>query len=276
MLKIEKLTKRFKKKEVLHGIDLELSAGAYGLLGENGAGKSTLMRSVLGLYTDYTGHISFDGKKYNSKKIATGYLPQHFNGLEELRVNELLKYFADVKKVPKKEIKGEIERVLELVNLSDRKNSKVGTLSGGMKQRIGIAQTLLGNPEILIYDEPTTGLDPKERIRFGNIVEDEKINKIVLISTHIVSDIECLCDKIIVMKAGNILGVYTPLELAQLADGFVYEISEDDYQKNKQDVILIRKSFCNNEFKIRVLSENKISDNCVESTVEDGYLWISK
>lgn len=276
MLQINKLTKKFKKKEVLHGIELELDTGVYGLLGENGAGKSTLMRCIMGIYGDYSGEISYEGKEICNEKIGIGYLPQHFNGLEELKVSELLKYFADAKKIFKKDIDAEINQVLELVNLTERKNSKVRTLSGGMKQRVGIAQTLLGNPKLLVYDEPTTGLDPKERIRFENIIEEKKIEKVILISTHIVSDIECLCDKIIVMKEGKVLGVYTPLELAACADGKVYEISEDEYESNKSHTIFIRKTLCDNKFKMRVLSENIMSGKSMEPTVEDGYLWVSR
>ena len=276
MFQINNLTKKFKKKEVLHDIELELGTGVYGLLGENGAGKSTLIRCILGLYGDYSGEISYEGKKICNEKIGIGYLPQHFNGLEELKVSELLKYFADAKKIPKRDINTEINRVLELVNLAERKNCKVRALSGGMKQRVGIAQTLLGNPNLLVYDEPTTGLDPKERIRFENIIEEIKREKVILISTHIVSDIECLCDKIIVMKEGNVLGVYTPLELASCAEGKVYEISEDECESDKGNTILIRKSLCDNKFKIRILSENKIPGKSVEPTVEDGYLWVSR
>lgn len=276
MFQINNLTKKFKKKEVLHDIELELETGVYGLLGENGAGKSTLIRCILGLYADYSGEIFYEGKKICNEKIGIGYLPQHFNGLEELKVSELLKYFADAKKIPKRDINTEINRVLELVNLAERKNCKVRALSGGMKQRVGIAQTLLGNSNLLVYDEPTTGLDPKERIRFENIIEEIKREKVILISTHIVSDIECLCDKIIVMKEGNVLGVYTPLELASCAEGKVYEISEDEYESDKGNTILIRKSLCDNKFKIRILSENKIPGKSVEPTVEDGYLWVSR
>ncbi|MCR5203001.1 MAG: ATP-binding cassette domain-containing protein [Lachnospiraceae bacterium] len=274
MLRIKGLTKKFRKKEVLHGINLELGKGVYGLLGENGAGKSTLMRTILGLYSEYSGEIMFDGDSLTNDQI--GYLPQYFNGLEELKVKELLKYFADIKKISSKRVDEEIERTLKMVNLIERKNSKVKNLSGGMKQRVGIAQTLLGNPEILIYDEPTVGLDPKERIRFGNIIEEEKNNKIILISTHIVSDIECLCDKIIIMKEGHILGVYTPVELAMQAEGHVYEMTEENYNKIKNQSILVRKYLDEKEFRIRVISENMGLSGHVAPTVEDGYLWISR
>lgn len=274
MLRVNNVSKKFKKKEVLHGIDFVLGNGVYGLLGENGAGKSTLMRCILGLYTDYTGKISYNNV-YAFNKEKVGYLPQHFNGLEELKVGELLNYFADIKKIPKKSINDEIDRVLDKVNLSDRKDSKVRDLSGGMKQRIGIAQTLIGTPEIIVYDEPTIGLDPKERIRFENIIEEEKSNKTILISTHIVSDIEYLCDEIIVMKEGELIGIYKPLELAKCADGKVYEITEEEYKKSGE-VILIRKYLADDRFMVRVMSDGIIQGKSIKATVEDGYLWVSK
>ena len=275
MLRVNNLSKKFKKKEVLHDIDFELGYGVYGLLGENGAGKSTLMRCILGLYTDYTGKISYDNV-YAFNKEKVGYLPQHFNGLEELKVGELLNYFADIKKIPKKSINDEIDRVLDKVNLSDRKDSKVRDLSGGMKQRIGIAQTLIGDPDMIVYDEPTTGLDPKERIRFENIIEEEKTSKTILISTHIVSDIEYLCDEIIVMKEGELIGIYKPLELAKCADEKVYEITEEEYKNKSNEVILIRKYLANDKFMVRVMSDGIIQGRPLKATVEDGYLWVSK
>lgn len=275
MLRVNNLSKKFKKKEVLHDIDFELGYGVYGLLGENGAGKSTLMRCILGLYTDYTGKISYDNV-YAFNKEKVGYLPQHFNGLEELKVGELLNYFADIKKIPKKATNDEIDRVLDKVNLLDRKDSKVRDLSGGMKQRIGIAQTLIGDPDMIVYDEPTTGLDPKERIRFENIIEEEKTSKTILISTHIVSDIEYLCDEIIVMKEGELIGIYKPLELAKCADEKVYEITEEEYKNKSNEVILIRKYLANDKFMVRVMSDGIIQGRPLKATVEDGYLWVSK
>ncbi len=275
MLRVNNLSKKFKNKDALHAIDFELEQGVYGLLGENGAGKSTLMRCILGLYTDYTGEISYNNS-YDFRKERIGYLPQHFNGLEELKVRELLKYFADIKKIPSKAANDEIDYVLDKVNLLDRKNSKIRDLSGGMRQRIGIAQTLLGNPKIIVYDEPTIGLDPKERIRFENIIEEEKTNKTILVSTHIVSDIEYLCDEIIVMKEGKLIGIYKPMELAKCADGKVYEVTEEEYKDKSNEVILIRKYLSNDKFMVRVMSDGKIQGRALKSTVEDGYLWVSK
>ena len=280
MLKIENLCKSFRKKDVLHSIDLELEDGVYGLLGENGAGKTTFMRCIANLYSGYKGEISLiedDGKKNKKFQDSIGYLPQSFDGLGELKVEEFLGYFADMKGLKKDTVDSEIERVLESVNLLDKRNIKVASLSGGMRRRVGIAQTLLGNPKIIMFDEPTTGLDPVERIRFQNIIADNKRNEnITIISTHIVSDIEYLSDKIIVMKEGYVLGVFSPVELAMKADGKVYELTEEEYAQNTNDVMLVKISQNVNERTIRVMSDKEINGKQVKATVEDGYLWISR
>ena len=280
MLKIENLCKSFRKKAVLHSIDLELEDGVYGLLGENGAGKTTFMRCIANLYSGYKGEISLiedDGKKNKKFQDSIGYLPQSFDGLGELKVEEFLGYFADMKGLKKDTVNSEIERVLESVNLLDKRNIKVASLSGGMRRRVGIAQTLLGNPKIIMFDEPTTGLDPVERIRFQNIIADNKRNEnITIISTHIVSDIEYLSDKIIVMKEGYVLGVFSPVELAMKADGKVYELTEEEYAQNTNDVMLVKISQNVNERTIRVMSDKEINGKQVKATVEDGYLWISR
>ena len=252
----------------------------YGLLGENGAGKTTFMRCIANLYSGYKGEISLiedDGKKNKKFQDSIGYLPQSFDGLGELKVEEFLGYFADMKGLKKDTVDSEIERVLESVNLLDKRNIKVASLSGGMRRRVGIAQTLLGNPKIIMFDEPTTGLDPVERIRFQNIIADNKRNEnITIISTHIVSDIEYLSDKIIVMKEGYVLGVFSPVELAMKADGKVYELTEEEYAQNTNDVMLVKISQNVNERTIRVMSDKEINGKQVKATVEDGYLWISR
>ena len=280
MLEVQNVSKKFKKQEVLHGIDMKLDNAVYGLLGENGAGKTTLMRCIAGLYQNYSGKITWKNnngeieKKYYEK---IGYLPQTFEGLGELKVEEFLKYFCAMKKIDKKLEKTEIERVLESVNLLEHKKKKVASLSGGMRRRLGIAQTMLGNPKLIMFDEPTTGLDPKERLRFQNIIAENKKNEnVTIISTHLVSDIEYLSDKIIVMKEGTLLGVFTPLELAKEADGKIYELSEEEYENVKEDVLLIKISQNVNARKIRVMTDQPMDYEKVEATVEDGYLWISR
>lgn len=280
MLEVQNVSKKFKKQEVLHGIDMKLDNAVYGLLGENGAGKTTLMRCIAGLYQNYSGKITWKNKNGEIEKKyyeKIGYLPQTFEGLGELKVEEFLKYFCAMKKIDKKLEKTEIERVLESVNLLEHKKKKVASLSGGMRRRLGIAQTMLGNPKLIMFDEPTTGLDPKERLRFQNIIAENKKNEnVTIISTHLVSDIEYLSDKIIVMKEGTLLGVFTPLELAKEADGKIYELSEEEYENVKEDVLLIKISQNVNARKIRVMTDQPMDYEKVEATVEDGYLWISR
>lgn len=279
MLKITNLTKKFKGKVALNDINIELNNCVYGMLGENGAGKTTLMRCISRLYDYDSGKIILtqDGKIEKNIGRKIGYLPQSFEGLGELKVQEFMKFFADLKKINKNKIQEEISNCLESVNLGDMKKIKVGNLSGGMRRRLGIAQAMLGNPKLIMFDEPTTGLDPKERIRFQNVIEENR-NKdaIIIISTHIVSDIEALSDKIIVMKEGEVLGIYTPKELAGKAEGKVYELSEAEYDKVRKKVILIKISQEVSERKVRVLSEEMLPYKKVDSNVEDGYLWISK
>lgn len=280
MLKIENLGMNFKMKQVLHDINLELENGVYGLLGENGAGKTTLMRCIANLYSKYKGDISLidnHGNEIKNYQDLIGYLPQNFDGLGELVVEEFVEYFANMKGIKKKTIDAEVEKVLEYVNLVDKRKCKVASLSGGMRRRLGIAQTLLGTPRIIMYDEPTTGLDPVERIRFQNIIaENKKKENVTIISTHIVSDIEYLSDKIIVMKEGYALGVFTPVELAKMAENKVYELTETEYEANKNDVMLVKISQNVNKRMVRVMTEKHINGKMVDATVEDGYLWISR
>lgn len=285
MLIIKELSKSFRRKEVLHSVDLTLGNGIYGLLGENGAGKTTLLRCIAGLYNHYHGSVFLADQAGNNTGMhydKIGYLPQEFGGLGDLRVKEFLRYFADMKGLDKKSVDGEIDRVLESVNLTEKRKDRVMKLSGGMRRRLGIAQTLLGSPEVIIYDEPTTGLDPKERLRFQNIIEENRMSEVtVIISTHIVSDIECLCDEIVVMKEGNVLGKYTPSQLAEEAEGKVYEITEEEYEKYKDRVMLVKKIQNAGVRKWRVISEEHFEDKIfeekkVDATVEDGYLWVSR
>lgn len=199
MLTIDHVYKKFGKREVLSDVCLQLEPGCYGLLGPNGAGKTTLLRMILNLYPVKKGDIHF------GSAAAIGYLPQKFGAFRELKVSDILYYFAELKKLPKEKQEDEIDRVLRLVNLSDRKQDRMSSLSGGMLRRVGIAQAILGDPDILIFDEPTAGLDPEERVRFKKLVRQIAGEKIILISTHIVEDVESLCSRVIIMNRGRIL-----------------------------------------------------------------------
>lgn len=208
MIVLNDVTKKFKKREALKHVSLSFDKGCYGLLGPNGAGKTTLLRCILKLYHINSGTISI-----NDSNSEIGYLPQKFGLFRELKVYDMLLYFAVMKKIPKNQYNAEIERVLTLVNLEDRSQERVSRLSGGMIRRLGIAQAILGNPSILFFDEPTAGLDPEERMRFKELIGDIAKNKIILISTHIVGDVEALCDRIIIMDKGSVLTNETMEEL---------------------------------------------------------------
>lgn len=222
MIEVRNLTKKFWKKEVLHDVSMKLDKGVYGLLGENGAGKTTLLRCLAGLYRINKGQIlcnEADIRTIKNYPETIGYLPQKFEGISELTVSECLSYFAYLKNMKGKEkIDMEIDKVLDMVNLSENKNKKIKNLSGGMLRRVGIAQAVLKEPEMLLMDEPTVGLDPEERIRFKNMIGNYDKKRIVIVSTHIVEDIEAICDKIIVMHKGNVLGVFRVEEIKNKAE----------------------------------------------------------
>ncbi|MBP3615793.1 MAG: ATP-binding cassette domain-containing protein [Alphaproteobacteria bacterium] len=199
MIELAHVTKKYGKKTVLDDVSLTLEKGCYGLLGPNGAGKTTLIQSTLGIIRINKGSIQ------RKKDKDVGYLPQKLTFFEEATVNEMLYYFTTVKKIEKKDREIEIERVLKKVNLLEKKDERIKKLSGGMKQRMGIAQAILGDPQLIMLDEPTVGLDPEERKRFKELIVNMKEEKTVLISSHIVSDIEEICDRVIIMNQGKII-----------------------------------------------------------------------
>ena len=278
MLKIKQVSKKFRKKQALCSVELQLEPGIYGLLGDNGAGKTTLLRCIAGLYRPTEGEVCWENENVmKSKKFQNilGYLPQQFEGLKELKVREFLEYFGDLKKIPEKQLQEETDAVLAAVHLSDQKEDKVRTLSGGMRRRLGIGQALLNRPKLLLFDEPTAGLDPKERLRFQNLVSEYQGTDVtVIVSTHIVSDIETLCDHIIVMKSGRILGVFTQQELADAARGKVYQLTGEQYAAQKSRCTMVMKTQEENQKLVRVLSADKLEGSPVEPDIGDGYLWI--
>ena len=216
MLEVKNLTKRFGKRVALNDVSLTLDAGIYGLLGPNGSGKTTLMRCIAGVMKPNAGTVSCPSN--------IGYLPQKFGMFKELTVYETMEYFCALKRVPKDIQRATIMECLEHVHLEDRFKDKVGALSGGMMRRLGIAQTMLGDPMLILVDEPTAGLDPEERLRFKNLMRKAFANKAVLISTHIVEDVEAICNNIIILDGGHILTQCTASELRLQAEGKVYSI----------------------------------------------------
>ena len=229
MLCLTNITKKYKEKLALDDVSLELAPGIYGLLGPNGAGKSTLMNIVTGNLKPDGGQVLWDGKEIKSLgaqyRSIIGYAPQQQGLYDAFTGKRFLAYMATLKGISKKEMPEEIARVLSYVNMTEAANRPIGTYSGGMKQRVLLAQALLGNPKILILDEPTAGLDPKERIGIRNYIAELSKDKIILFATHVVSDIECIADHVLLIKKGQIVATGTPVELIEKMQGKVAEIT---------------------------------------------------
>lgn len=282
-LQVAHLYKSYGRKEALQNINFTLQKGIYGLLGENGAGKSTLMRMMATVDFPTKGTIRYDGKDIFSMdekyRGLIGYMPQNYSVYPGFTARDFLEYMGVLKGIPKHRLKVRINEVLEFVNLSDVAGKKVKTFSGGMKRRIGIAQAIINEPDILIFDEPTAGLDPTERIRFSNIISDMAKDKIILLSTHIVSDIEAIANELVVMKKGNILKTGNVDEIVRTVKGQVWEtvISHDIYQKLRKDRAVIHLKQMGKEVQVRFVGEQyQDVNNCqVEPTLEDYYIFAS-
>lgn len=206
-LVIDRVSKQYRNKIAVDRVSLRLHKGVYGLLGANGAGKTTLMRMVCGILKPTAGTISLDGRDVSEEnyRAVLGYLPQDFGYYPDFTGMDFLLYMAALKGIPKKQAKKRAEELLKLVSLTEASHKKIKTYSGGMKQRLGIAQALLNRPGLLVLDEPTAGLDPKERVRFRNLIGEIGKNSIVLLSTHIVSDLEHIADYVLMMKDGQLI-----------------------------------------------------------------------
>lgn len=204
---IDRLSKQYKNKIAVDRISISMQKGVYGLLGANGAGKTTLLRMICGILRPTSGTISYDGIDVSEESYRTvlGYLPQDFGYYPEFTGMDFLLYMAALKGIGKHAAKKRAEDLLQIVSLTDSAKKKIKTYSGGMKQRLGIAQALLNNPKLLVLDEPTAGLDPKERVRFRDLIEKLGEDSIVLLSTHIVSDIEHIAGQVLMMKSGQMI-----------------------------------------------------------------------
>lgn len=226
-LQLRNISKCYGARQVLQPVDLTLNCGVYALLGPNGAGKTTLMNIITDLIPPTTGEVLFDGTEIHRlgtqyrKKL--GYLPQNPGLYPEFTARELLEYFACLKQIVSP--KQEIDSLLELVNLTEEKNKKIGTFSGGMKRRIGIAIALLGDPALLILDEPTTGLDPEERVRFRTLISKIGFSRTVIYATHIISDVVSIASQIILIQNGSMIKIAGRRELLDAVSGQVWEMT---------------------------------------------------
>lgn len=282
-LRIDHMTKQFKDKRAVDDVSLTLTSGVWGLLGANGAGKTTLMRMVAGILQPTKGEIYYDGVEIGTLGAAWrdvfGYLPQEFGFYPEFTVKNYLEYMAALKGLTRADTKKRICDLLELLTLSDVQNKKIVKLSGGMKRRVGIAQALLNEPKVLFLDEPTSGLDPGERVRFRNLLSEFAHDRIVLISTHIVSDVEYIATQNAVMKDGAIIARGTTEQLVQQIAGKVWSAHIRPEELPRWEHRLRVVSLRNEEdgsIAMRYLAEKPEvpQSKHIEPRLEDLYLWL--
>ncbi len=265
MLTVTHLSKRFGRTQALSDVSLTIGVGTYGLLGPNGSGKTTLFRCITGILKPNSGNIE--------KPEAVGYLPQRFSAYKQLSCYEMLEYYAALRKIPKSKQREAIEEALTEVNLQDRLRARCGSLSGGMLRRLGIAQALLGEPSVILFDEPTAGLDPEERMRFKLLVGKLKRKGVIsVISTHIVEDVEAVCDKIIVLHKGKLLREGTAEEIVSLAEGRVYTLPMEESERLRQPYEAVRISVRDGLEQLHVISALPQEASPAEPSLEDGYL----
>lgn len=228
-LVIDRLTKQYKNKIAVDRFSMRLTPGVYGLLGANGAGKTTLMRMLCGILKPTGGTVAFDGMDVSTEEYRSilGYLPQDFGYYPNFTGEDFVMYMAILKGLDKKQAKRRSQELLELVGLKEMKKKKIRTYSGGMKQRLGIAQALINRPKLLVLDEPTAGLDPKERVRFRELIAGLGEKNIVILSTHIVSDLEQIADKVLLMKDGQLIYSGSREEIGEGLEEFYLEQFEE-------------------------------------------------
>ena len=283
-LKIDGVSKQYKGSDVfaLHDIDLDIGPGVLGLLGPNGAGKSTLMRIIATITKPSMGTVLWNGTSIkdqpDSIRAVLGYLPQDFGVYPKLNADEFLSYMATIKGVESKVANERIENLLSFVDLLDSRSRSLGEYSGGMKQRIGIAQALLNDPMVLIIDEPTVGLDPEGRARFRNLLAELSGDRVVILSTHIVSDIEATSSDIVVINQGQLLTRSSPEDFLKIVDGKVWEwiIQSSELPMVKEKYLLSGIFRRQDGLHIRVVSETSPANDAQQSTsptLEDAYLY---
>lgn len=284
-LSLENLTKRFGEKSAVDGVSAKLGAGVYGLLGANGAGKTTLMRMVCDVLKPSAGRIAYDGadiaRMGDEYRGLLGYLPQDFGYYPDFTAMDFMLYMAALKGLDRHAAKIRCTELLEEVGLAAHAKAKVRTFSGGMKQRLGIAQAVINDPTVLVLDEPTAGLDPKERVRFRNLISGFSQDKIVLLSTHIVSDVEYIADDILVMKGGRFVLRGRPDAVVASVAGKVWECR---VSAREADMLSATACVCNVHYAadggavVRVAADEAPVSGAVavEPTLEDLYLYTFK
>ena len=278
---IKGLNKSYGKKQALRNVDMRIERGMFGLLGRNGAGKTTLMKVLSTLLEKDSGKVKVCGIPVEHaaeiRKI-TGYLPQEFSMYPNMKVYEAMDYLGVLSGLTKAQRKERIPLLLERVNLSDNAGTRVRALSGGMKRRLGIAQAILHDPKVLIVDEPTAGLDPEERVRFRNLLSEIAEDRIVILSTHIVGDVEATCEEIAVIDQGRILFRGTVEELLSLVEGRVYraEVSRKELDRIRSSYTVTSMITLGNNVKVRFLADTQPfhgAQHC-DSGVEDAYMYL--
>lgn len=280
-LTLDRLTKQFQNKIAVDRFSYTMTKGVYGLLGANGAGKTTLMRMMCTVLRPTGGE-----GLYNGSSIQTlgpeycdilGYLPQNFGCYPDFSARDFLLYMASLKGIQGREAKRRVGELLELVGLTQEAKQKTGTFSGGMKQRLGIAQAVLNDPKVLVLDEPTAGLDPKERIRFRKLISDLSQDKIVNLSTHIVSDVEYIADKILMMKKGSLILAGSPAELTHKAAGLAWSLTvpESEVRRFEAGACICNLRHTEAGAELRIVSAEKPDPSAVPvaTNLEDLFLY---
>ena len=275
MLKCDRLTKVYGKKTVLNGFSMEFHHGVYGVLGPNGAGKSTLFRIISGILMPTGGRVTWNGADIHALgteyRACLGILPQQMPFYPWMKGHEYLEYIHDLKGLPRAQREKDVQTMLEKVELQDEANKKIRAYSGGMKQRLGIAQALLGAPQLILLDEPTAGLDPRQRALFKNLVRELSSVSTIILCTHIISDLSSLAEEILMLQCGNLIEAGEPNALTRQLAGKVWWIPEsDDLMIRYPDAT---RMLMNGEAGLRIISESALSGDGVpvEPSLEDLY-----
>lgn len=281
-LQFKNITKNYKDKKILKGISLTMGTGVYGLLGPNGAGKTTMIRILADVLRPTKGSVLYDGKDIHALgdeyRTKIGYLPQDVSFYSDFTGRDYLEYSAALKGMEKAHAKKQIKELAHSVGLSDDLNRKCTAYSGGMQRRLGIAQALLDDPEILILDEPTSGLDPYERIKFRNIISAYAKDRLVLLSTHIVSDVEQIAAHIMMMEYGAIQHIHTGGEYIHMMEGRVWlvEMSAEQLVNYQNQAVISNVRAKDGRMEVRIIEEAKPASDAVQAipTLEDAYLYL--